>query len=246
MSAIPKAVPSSVAPSSQNSVDILTKPQLGPNKPMTGKAIIPVVPVPEGAPNPADVKSQPGFGGGTVQPNGPRTGGNEGTPSVPNMGGALFTAPPIDSHYVSENGGNIDPYHKVNNPPTRGKWQRLQDFINHIAQSPQNVDPNGFRTMPAQQRTSHMRNTLPPHGDGYSPESYQPGQRPQSPSTYKYMPVTGTQPYGTGVLNSDQYGAGQTAGGVGGNQYTPAPGPPDTTSTANNPGDGPSGMPTWG
>lgn len=114
----------------------------------------------------------------------------------------------------------------------------------------------GWKERHPQQRTSVMRNTLPPHGAGYAPETAVPHQLPQSPNTYKYNPQIGTQAYGSGhviaggyqhgrVLNSDTYGAGQTAGGIGGNQYTPAQGPPDTTSTAGNPGPA-SGMPTWG
>ena len=243
---LPKAVPSSVAPSAQKSVKVLTKAQLGPHSPMTGKAIIPVVPVPEGAPNPDDLKSQPGFGGG-VTGGTYFTAGSTGAPTLPELGGTQFKSPPIDAHYVSE--AEIrSSYAKVNNPPTRGRaWsQRIQSFLNHIAQSSQEVDPNGFRTMPPQQRTSVMRNTLPPRADGFSPETFIPKLMPQSPNTYKYMPVTGTQAYGTGVLNSDQFGAGQTAGGIGGNQYTPTPGPPETTSTADNTSLGASGMPTWG
>jgi hypothetical protein len=245
VSAIPKAVPSAVAPTAQRSVKVLTDPQLGPYKGMTGSSIIPVVPVPDGAPNPEDANLQPGYGGG-VGGGSYLQAGSQGAPTVPAMGGVLFTSPPIDSHYVSE-AEVKSPYAKVNNPPTRGRiWsQRIQAFTNHIALTNQNVDPNGFRISPDQQRTSVMRNTLPPNADGYSPETYQPGQRPQSPNTAKYMPATGTQAYGTGVLNSDTYGAGQTAGGIGGNLYTPTPGPPPSTSTADNSSDA-SGMPTWG
>ena len=103
-----------------------------------------------------------------------------------------------------------------------------------------------------------MRITPPPHGDGFDAinQMNTPHQQPQTPNTYKYMPQFGTQAYGVtnrngaigsakGVLNSDAYGAGQTAGGIGGQQYTPTPGPPDTTSTAGNATSG-GGMPTWG
>jgi hypothetical protein len=121
----------------------------------------------------------------------------------------------------------------------------VKNYQNHIAKSVQEVDPNGFRVEPPQQRQSWMRITTPPHGIGYAPEIFSVRQTPQSPNTYKYMPQTGTQGYGTGVLNSDTYGAGQTAGGIGGNNYTPQPGPPPTTSTANGPNVGNS-MPTWG
>jgi hypothetical protein len=256
-----KAVKSAVAPStSLNNVQVLTSPQLteremGPYSPLHPKNdFVPVVPRTEGD-NPDDIRSQPHFG---------RTAGNAseissglGAPSVPGMGGVLFTAPPIDPHYldpaeaVNPNGALTSPYQKVNNPPTRGMFTRFQSFRNHIALTRQDVDPNGFRIMPAQQRTSYMRNTLPPHGGGYAPETYVPRQLPQHVNTAKFPPVTGTTPYGNGprgyggVLNSDTYGAGQTAGGIGGNNYTPSPGPPATTSTANTSAN-PSGMPVWG
>lgn len=241
MTGPPKAVPSAVANSTANSVAILTEPQLGPHQPMSGSSINPVVPRTEGD-NPEDARSQPGFldaAGQGCQHNA----GNEGAPSVPGLGGVLFTPGPIDQHYQSMD-EPYNPVAKVNNPPTRGMFTWVKSYLNHIAQSPQDVDGNGFRISPPQQRTSVMRITPPPHGNGYSPETYTPRQLPQAPHTYKFNPATGTQAYGTGVLNSDTFGAGQTAGGVGGNQYTPAPGPPDTTSTAG--GAGTSTMPTWG
>ncbi len=180
-------------------------------------------------------------------------------PSAQNSGG-LFPNAPIDPHYQSVFEGTSgalrdgNPYGKVNNPATRGMFTWVKDYINGIATS-QDVDTAGWKQRHAQQRTSHMRITPPPHGGGYAPETAVPHQLPQSPNTYKYNPVTGTQPYGSGhviaggyqhgrVLNSDTYGAGQTAGGIGGNQYTPTPGPPDTTSTAGN--EGPDYMPLWG
>lgn len=240
MSAVPKAVASAIAPSTANSVPILKDAQLGPYRPMTGKAINPVVPRTQ-VEGEKDMRSQPGFGGyagngSTIE------GGSKGAPTVP-TDGFLFKKLPIDSHYLTEHEAR-NPYGKVNNPATRGKWQRLQNFLNHIALTTQEVDPNGFRNSPPQQRTSVMRNVLPPLGDGYSPETYTPRQMPQAANTYKYAPSTGTDQYGTGVLNSDTYGAGQTAGGIGGNNYTPTPGPPDTTSIAGS--NGTSVMPTWG
>jgi hypothetical protein len=239
-SAVAKAVPSAVAPSAQNSVTILTEPQLGPYQPMTGSSYVPVVPQ-NGAPGEAGI--QPGYG--SVYGTGSQANsGSAGAPSVP-VSGYLFTQGPIDAHYSSEMQGR-DPYAKVNNPPTRGMFTRIQTFLNHIAQSPQDVDPNGFRISPPQQRTSVMRNQLPNHGGGYAPETYTPRQLPQRDNTYKYNPATGTQAYGTGVLNSDTFGAGQTAGGQGGSQYTPQPGPPATYSTASQDIANYSGMPTWG
>jgi hypothetical protein len=252
VTAVAKAVPSAVAPSASNTVQILTDPQLGPYQPMTGSAVIPVVPQ-AGAPD--DVSPQPGFGGAYGE-GGQFNAGSQGAPSVPGMGGQLFTNGPIDAHYRDET-ETRNPYAKVNNPPTRGMFTRVQEFLNHIAQSPQNVDPNGFRARPAQQRTSVMLNTMPSHGGGYAPETYTPRQMPQRGNTAKYLPATGTQGYGVtqpnggtgsakGVLNSDTYGAGQTAGGIGGSQYTPQPGPPATYSTASQDIANYSGMPTWG
>lgn len=89
-----------------------------------------------------------------------------------------------------------------------------------------------------------MLNTLPPHANGYSPETAVPHRLPQHPNTAKFLPAVGTSKYGTGVLNSDTFGAGQTAGGIGGNNYTPQPGPPQTTSTATD--NTVSAEPTWG
>jgi hypothetical protein len=241
---VPKAVPSAVAPSVGNdNVPVLTKPQKGPYKPMSGKSINPVVPrtIDENEPGEQVTPSQPGFGGAYGRSGQPNT-GSAGAPSVPENG-FLFTQGSIDSHYLSEINKVAT---KVNNPPTRGKWQRIQTFLNHIAQSPQNVDPNGFRIEPPQQRTSVMRNVLPPHGDGYSPETFTPKQGPMAVRFNRIIPTTGTDPYGSGVLNNDTWGAGQTAGGVGGNQYSPTPGPPETTSTASAPTGNASTMPTWG
>ena len=259
MSSVPKAVPSAVAPASGgDTIPILTDPQLGPGgTPALAPGrprgqVIPVVPRTEGD-DPADLTPHhdwAGEGGDASQ-----LSNGSGAPSVP-VDGFLFKQGPIDAHYTSEtqavnpNGGLQSPYAKVNNPPTRGMFTRVQSFLNHIAQTPQDVDANGFRISPPQQRTSVMLNTLPPHGGGYAPETATPHINPQRPNTAKFLPATGTQPYGYGprgyggVLNSDSFGAGQTAGGIGGNNYPPQPGPPATTSTAGGTSGG--SEPTWG
>jgi hypothetical protein len=248
---IPKAVPSAVAPSTGgNNVQILTEPQLGPHFPMTGKPVIPVVPrtEEEGEPRP-----QPHF----TSP--PETGsylgaGDNRAPSVDTRG-FMWQPGPIDDHYTDPVEVK-EPYSKVNNPPTRGMFTWVKSYLNHIARSVQEVDPNGFRVSPPQQRTSVMRITPPNHGSGFAPQFFVPRQLPQRTPIARLMPAVGTQAYGVtqvnggtgsrkGVLNRDTFGAGQTAGGIGGNQYTPSPGPPPTVSTAGNPGDT-SGMPTWG
>lgn len=246
MGAVPsstgRAVPSAIAPSATNSVNILTRPQLGPYRPMTGSSINPQVPRTQ-VPGEKDMLPNPGFGGY------PKVGaqynsGGAGAPSVP-QAGYLFVPGPIDPHYQVESEGTVRPYKRINNPPTRGMFTRLQDFINGIATS-QDVDNAGWRVRHAQQRTSHMRNQLPNRGFGYGPQWFQPRQAWQAPNTAKFQPVLGTDAYGTGVLNSDTYGAGQTAGGQGGNLFTPVAGPPDTMSTAATGQPGASVMPTWG
>lgn len=241
---VPKAVKSAVAPSAQNSVSYLTGPQLGPLNASQGDSYVPEVARPEGAPNPSEITPNPSVGNAPCGTGSELESGNAGSPTVPDMNGILFRKGPIDSHYRNEYQGGRDPYTKVNNPATRGMFTFVKAYINGILTS-QDKDNAGWQVRHPQQRTSFMRVTPPPHGNGYDPEWYEPKQQPQTPNTYKYHPVTGTQPYGTGVLNSDTFGAGQTAGGQGGNQYTPTPGPPDTTSTAGNPGNT-SGMPTWG
>jgi hypothetical protein len=240
-SSIPKAVPSAVAPSYQNSVPVLTEAQLGPYEPMKGSSIIPVVPrtTEDGD---GEYHPQPGYGG--IGKTGSEfTAGSVGAPSVPGMNGVLFTPGPIDDHYVNETEVR-NPYAKVNNPPTRGMFTWVKDYLNHIAFN-QVTTETGFKISGEQQRTSHMRITTPPHGGGYAPETFVPKQLPQHPNTAKFLPSTGTQGKGTGVLNSDTFGAGQTAGGIGGNQYTPTPGPPTTNSTAGN-NAASTTMPTWG
>jgi hypothetical protein len=249
-SAVGKAIPSAVAPSASNSVPVLTEPQLGPYQPMTGSSVIPVVPQ---TGTPGEASPQPGFGGawGTGSQ---FNSGSAGAPSLP-PDGFLFRQGPIDAHYLSES-ETRNPYGKVNNPPTRGMWTRIQQFVNGIATS-QDTDLTGVKARHPQQRTSVMRNALPARGIGYAPETYEPRQLPQRENTSKYLPSTGTQAYGVttpnggtgavkGVLNSDTYGAGQTAGGIGGSQYTPQPGPPATYSTASQDIANYSGMPTWG
>jgi hypothetical protein len=244
---VPKSVPSSVAPSTSNSVAVITTPIKGPLLPSTGSFSPyngqPVDKV-EGAPVGSEIQPSPWFGGNRTTGQ-ERESGSSGAPSLPEMNGVLFRKGPVDSHYQSEFQGGVDPYRKVNNPPTRGMLTWVKGYINGILTS-QDVDNTGFRVRHPQQRTSWMRITPPPVGIGYAPEFFEPHQQPQAPNTYKYNPVLGTKQYGTGVLNSDTYGAGQTAGGIGGNQYSPAPGPPDTMSTASNPPSNPSGMPTWG
>lgn len=250
---VPKAVPSAVAPTAQNSVNYLTGPQAGPLNASTNNSYAPKVP---GGPT-EKVTPNPTMGSAPCTTGMERESGSSGAPTVPDMNGVLFRKGPVDSHYQSEFQGDTDPYHKVNNPPTRGMFTFVKGYINGIFTS-QDKDNAGWHVRHPQQRTSWMRVTPPPHGAGYAPEIYEPKQQPQNPNTYKYMPSTGTQPYGSGtprptgggyqhgrVLNSDTFGAGQTAGGIGGNQYTPTPGPPETNSTAGNYTDN-TGMPSWG
>jgi hypothetical protein len=235
---VPKAVKSAVAPSTGNSVPVQTQPQRKPYKPMTGKSVNPVVARSDNQ-KPGDVPSQPGYG----QPSGTGSylvSGSQGSPSVPVVG-FLFKRGPVDSHYTDSDQG-VNPYSKVNNPPTRGMITFVKEYLNGVFAS-QDKTATGFHNRHSQQRTSFMRITPPALGIGYAPEIYQPGQRPQSDATYKYPPSTGTQPYGTGVLNSDTYGAGQTAGGIGGNNYSPLPQQPPVNSVT---GGQNSGYPMWG
>ena len=236
--AIPKAVPSAVAPSGVNPVQVDKVPQREPYQPMKGSSVNPKVPRTEVE---GEISPQPHFtGGGDTALN--FESGSRGAPSVP-VDGFLFHAGSIDSHYLTEF-ESANPYRKVNNPPTRGMWTRIQVFLNGIATS-QDTDTTGFKARHPQQRTSVMRNALPPHGIGYAPETYTPRQLPQIARVNRIDPrPLGTDRYGTGVLNTDTYGAGQTAGGIGGNSYTPSPGPPPVNSVTN-PADT-SGMPSWG
>jgi hypothetical protein len=238
MGAVPKSVPTAVAPSAGNSVKINERPQRGPYKPMSGSSYVPYVPGGEGS---QDVRPQPGYGGAGSSGSGPDTG--TGAPSVPAMGGALFTPGPIDAHYQSQVQA-ANPY-AVNRPRAPGLFTFVKAYANGIFLGKQNVGSTGWQTRQQQQRTSYMRITPPAHGAGYAPETFTPRQLPQRGQTYQYNPVTGNDQPGPGILNRTTYGAGQTAGGVGGNQYTPSPGPPATTSTAGAAAN-PSGMPVWG
>jgi hypothetical protein len=240
-SAVPQAVPSAVAPSPSTSVAVDTTPQLGPFRATTGTSAVPSVPVSDPQ---DDIRAQPGYGEAASSGSAAESGGS-GAPSVPALGGVLFRQQPIDAHYQVMDEGGRDPYLKVNNPPTRGMVTWVKSFANHVFNGKQNVDQAGWQQSSPQQRTSWMRITPPALGNGYDPETAAPHQLPQSARTQKFLPVTGNDPYGSGVLNRDTFGAGQTAGGQGGNQYTPSPGPPDTTSTAGGQSAGPS-MPTWG
>lgn len=232
-----KAVPSAVVSSTANSVPVNDEAILGPYEPMKGSSIVPEVPRTEVD---GQIPAAPYFSGGGANA-GTFMAGSKGAPSVP-TDGFLFRAGPIDDHYRVE-AETCNPYSKVNNPPTRGMWTRIQMFINGIARS-QDVDNTGFNVRVPQQRTSVMRNALPPHGMGYNPETATPRIRPQAVPFNRIQPVTGSDRYGSGVLNSDTFGAGQTAGGIGGSNYTPQPGPPPTNSITV-PADN-SGMPSWG
>lgn len=238
---VPSNVPAAV-PSSVNTVPVLQRPQLGPHEPMSGKSVIPVVPRTE-VPGEENTPGNPRVGHRGGLSHTPAS-GSAGAPSVP-VDGFLFKKGPADLHYLSEFNPDIPgaPKVKVNNPPTRGMLTWVKDYLNHIAHS-QWVDEAGWKVQLPQQRTSWMRITPPPHGIGYAPEIYDPRQMPQHPNTYKIIKSTGTSPYGTGVLNSDTLGAGQTAGGIGGFNYTPAPGPPQTNAVTGD--SNVSGMPTWG
>lgn len=238
MTSVPSSVPSAV-PSAINTVPVLEEPQLGVRKFYQsggGTSRIPEVGRTDVGESPGSPKL--GFRGSLGQQ---ANSGTAGAPSVP-VDGFLFKQGPVDAHYLSENNRTAP---KVNNPPTRGMFTFIKQYLNHIATS-QDVDNAGWKAQHAQQRTSVMRITPPAHGIGYiGGEQFTPRQMPQQPNTARTVKATGTQPYGTGVLNTDTLGAGQTAGGVGGSRYTPQPGPPPTYSTAGNYDSG-SGMPTWG
>jgi hypothetical protein len=241
--AVRKAVPSSVAPSAQNSVAVNTTAQRKPYVPMSGSSIVPQVPSTAAEQELPPAHPQPMYGGVSAQ-GAMKQFGSEGAPSVPQLGGYGFVSPPIDGHYVDPAQVH-DPYHKVNNPATEGRAEFDKAYPNHIGLGTQNTTSTGFRNLGAQQRTSVMKSDAT-HSAGYGPEfTGSPKPRFQPTPVYRYPPVVGTDRYGTGVLNSDTYGAGQTAGGIGGNRYTPTPGPPETNSTADT-GAGNAGMPTWG
>lgn len=233
---ISKAVPSAVEFSADNTVPVLTAAQLGPYKPQTGSSINPKVPRTDPE---AEIPAQPHFTGGLGQTVSSDLAGSRGAPSVP-TDGFLFRKGPIDQHYLSQ-AETHNPYGTVGRPGTNGWYSRVQAFANHIAYN-QNTTNTGFKVNGAQQRTSVMRNQLPPVGQ-FGTETYTPRQQPQAVAYNRIRPSVGTDQYGTGVLNRDTYGAGQTAGGIGGNNYTPAPGPPDTNSITAPPA---ATEPTWG
>ncbi|HUN30630.1 MAG TPA: hypothetical protein VMU95_01320 [Trebonia sp.] len=225
------------------SVAVATTPQLGPYEPMSGKSVVPYVP---GGQADEETPWQPAYAttgavGRTLAD------GSPGAPSVP-ADGFLYKQGPIDAHYMVESDRN--PYATVGRPGTIGWWTWVKGYANHVFNGKQNVDEAGWQQSSPQQRTSFMRITGPAHGPGFAPETFTPKQLPQQPRTQQFLPATGTDQPGPRpgqglVLNSLTYGAGQTAGGVGGNQYTPAAGPPETTSTAGTAGQ-PSGYPSWG
>lgn len=235
-SSVPKAVPSAVTNSADNSVKVLTSPIKGPYQPQTGSSINPKVPNSDD-PNDA-IPVQPHFtgGGGRVPVD---YAGSLGAPSVP-TDGFLFRKGPIDQHYMEET-ETQNPYGTVGRPGTFGWWTRVQSFANHIAYN-QNTTNTGFKISGPQQRTSVMLNALPPEGANAA-EWYQPRQQPQAVRYNRIRPSVGSDPYGSGVLNSDTYGAGQTYGGVGGSNYTPYPAPPNTNAIDTPPANS---EPTWG
>ena len=236
---ITSAVPSAVTKG--NSVPVNQTAQRGPYEPMTGSSYVPYVPG-----NEVDEETpwQPAYA--TVGKTGQTlTAGSTGAPSVPGMNGALFTPGAIDPHYTVPSAFN--PYAKVNTHATRGMLTWVKAYANHVFNGKQNVSNTGWQQNSAQQRTSYMRITPPPHGAGYAPATSTPKQMPQQDRTYRFNPTTGNDLPGPrrgqgNVLNSTTYGAGQTAGGIGGSQYAPTPSGPDTvpvTSTSTS-------MPTWG
>ena len=239
MGTVPKAIPTAVAPSAGSSVPVLASPQLGPYEPMSGSSYVPYVPGNEE--KDPEQAYQPAYGSAYADQGAPRESGSPGAPSVP-LEGFLFRRRPADPHYLSEYQGATDPYAKVNNPPTRGVFNWVKSYVNGIFLGKQDVDNAGWQVRQAQQRQSVMR-VVQNRAAGYAPETAVPHQLPQSDATYKYNPVTGNDQPGPGILNRTTFGAGQTAGGIGGSQYTPSPGPPDTTAAAQ---PNPSGMPSWG
>ena len=159
--------------------------------------------------------------------------------------GILFRKSPADAHYTDTREVN-DPYDKVNNPAPRGRYTWIKTFINGIGLGTQNRENTGWNIRQPQQRTSVWRPLMPGHAAGFAPQTFTPRQLPQTPRWNRDIPIIGTDPYGTGVLNADTFGAGQTAGGIGGSRYTPPPGPPETISTADQGISNSSGMPSWG
>lgn len=233
---IPKAVPTAVVSSTDNSAPVLTGPVMGPYQPATGSSINPKVPRTEIE---GETPNQPYWTGGYVSSGGQYAAGSMGAPSLP-TDGFLFKRGPIDAHYTEMDEGR-NPYGTVGRPGTYGWYTRLQNFQNNIRTN-QDTDNAGWRVRHAQQRTSYMRNALPPIG-AFGTQTFQPHQQPQAVRYNRIVPRVGTDKYGTGVLNADTFGAGQTYGGQGGSNYTPAPGPPVTNSITNPPV---TTEPTWG
>lgn len=242
MATAPESVPSSVPKSTQQTspLQVDEKPQLTFRIPPGGKSVVPMVPRSDGLTQ-FDIPAQPVVGKGVTIGQLPES-GMPGAPSVPqNLAlGQFFVAPSIDEHYLEERMSS-NPYQRVNNPPTRGMWTWVKDYANHVFNA-QTTDSAGWQQNSDQQRTSHMRITGPPLSDGYSPESFTPHQQPQFARTQQVMPVTGSDPYGSGVLNRDRFGAGQVAAGQGGANYTPSPGSPPVNEVPPNTSD----MPVWG
>jgi hypothetical protein len=222
-SSIQKAVPSAVAFSADNSVQVLTEAQKGPYQPMQGSAINPSVPR---TPIEGEIAPQPYFTGGSSQNRPGFLAGSEGAPSVP-TDGFLFRKGPIDPHYTVE-AESCNPYGTVGRPGTYGWYTRLQMFLNHTAAN-QVTTETGFKINGPQQRTSYMRSALPPIG-AFGIQTAPPKPQPQAVRYNRIRPSIGSDAYGSGVLNRDTFGAGQTAGGIGGYNYTPTPGPPATNS----------------
>jgi hypothetical protein len=240
-SSIPRAVPSAVAPSTANTVPVNAGPTRDPRLTAQGGTRNPVVPKTpaEGIPAAQPSYGSPGHTG--VSPDY----GSDGAPSVPPMNGILFRKSPADAHYTDTREVN-DPYDKVNNPAPRGRYTWIKTFINGIGLGTQNRENTGWNIRQPQQRTSVWRPLMPGHAAGFAPQTFTPRQLPQTPRWNRDIPIIGTDPYGTGVLNADTFGAGQTAGGIGGSRYTPPPGPPETISTADQGISNSSGMPSWG
>jgi hypothetical protein len=233
---VTKAIPSAVPFSADNSVQVLTEAQLGPYQPMTGSSINPKVPRTD---IDGEIPPQPYFTGGYSQDRPGFYAGSAGAPSVP-TDGFLFRAPPIDPHYMTE-AETCNPYATVGRPGTYGWYTRVQQYMNHIAYN-QNKTTTGFKISGPQQRTSYMRTALPPVG-AFGVNTFTPRPQPQAVRFNRIRPSIGTDPYGSGVLNRDTFGAGQTYGGQGGSNYTAAPGPPPTNSITSPP---PSTEATWG
>lgn len=223
---IPKAIPSSVAFSADNSVKVNDTALRGPYQPATGKSINPKVPQ---TPVEGELPPQPYFTGGKTGVGSAFLPGSHGAPSVP-TDGFLFRSPPIDSHYLVE-AQERNPYSKVNALHTVGWNTLVAQYPNHVGHH-QWTTETGFKVTTAQQRTSYMRAALPPVGN-FGVQTFQPRPQPQAVRYNRIRPSIGTDPYGTGVLNRDTFGAGQTYGGQGGNNYSPAPGPPPTNSVSN-------------